>query len=337
MGCSESKQVQAPQVSSPSNKDAHTATTEDTKVNWALYRVLKPYRDNYFIDPDEVNAVSVLSSNDMTTEVGYWNGQSVYLKSVASSADDQATSRRSLMTEISSMASIHHPNIVGFKGFTIAPTKGLSCVTECMEGGTLRSLLDDQYAFAKLTWAREKINFAIDICTALCNLHNHNPQLIDSNIQASEVLLNRDRTCAKLSDSRTFRGRRYERLFIGYAGEFGWTAPEALLGDDVDTKSDVYSFGVLLTELDTGLLPYTGIRETMPLPLLMNKFISKQIRPTLSPECPEVIAKVVNLCIDHDPHVRPSSDRVLELLQNAKIQLNCLPKESVEFCPPLTS
>ncbi|CAK4077533.1 unnamed protein product [Aphanomyces euteiches] len=337
MGCSESKQVQARQVSSPSKKDSHTAaTTDDIKVNWALYRALKQYRDNYFIGPDDVKAVTVLvSSNDMTTEVGFLNGQFVYLKSVASSADDQATARWSLMTEISSRASIHHPNIVGFKGFTIAPTKGLSCVTEYMEGGTLRSLLDDQQAFAKLTWAVEKINFAIDICTALCCLHKDNPQLIDSNIQASKVLLNRDHTCAKLSGSQTFRGRRDERLFIGYAGEFGWTAPEALLGDDVDSKGDVYSFGVLLTELDTGLLLYAGIRDTTPLPLLMNKLVSKQLRLTLSPGCPEEIAKIVNLCIGHDPHIRPSSDRVLEMLQNAKIQLNSLTKESVvEFCPP---
>ncbi|KAH9127017.1 hypothetical protein AeMF1_002616 [Aphanomyces euteiches] len=339
MGCSESKEVHVvSRVSMPGprptkplyNLTSHTiasgaSATNSNTINWAVYPELKPYRDEYFIDPEDVRVIRKLPSNYMTTEMGNWSGESVILKSVdlASSADEQAKSRKALMTEISSMARIDHPNIVGFKGFCVAPTKGLSCVTEYMEGGTLRSLLDNPKTFAKLTWRREKINFAIDICSALCYKHNLKPRLIHRNIKASKVLLSRDRTKAKLSGFGASRDRSFDQQMTNQIGEIQWSAPELIMEDeDYTEKVDVYSFGVLLTELDTGLIPFAGIKETMPSTAFTNKIVSGALRPTLSPECPEIIALVVKSCIQQDPHIRPSSERVLEMLHNAKTQLN---------------
>ncbi|RHY29801.1 hypothetical protein DYB32_005796 [Aphanomyces invadans] len=260
----------------------------------------------------------------MKTEMGNLHGESVLLKSIdtAAPADTIVKSRKALVAEISSMARTHHPNIVGFKGFSISPEMGLVCISEYMESKTLRGLLDNPKQFAKLTWANEKINFAIDICSALVYMHQLKPTLIHRNVKASKVLLNRSRTKAKLSGFGASRDRSFEQEMTNKIGEIEWSAPELIMDDeDYTEKIDVYSFGVLLTELDTGALPYADIKDTMHATALTNKLVSGALRPKLSPECPAEIAKVVKHCLQQDPHIRPSSAKVLEMLKAAKASL----------------
>ncbi|ETV97645.1 TKL protein kinase [Aphanomyces invadans] len=291
----------------------------------SAYPDLAPYFGEYFVDCDDLLIVRQIPATYMKTAMGNLHGASVLIKSIDSDAstEDKNKSRKALVSEISSLARIAHPNIVGFVGFSIeADTKGLVCLSEFMEGGTLRNLLDNPRAFARLTWSVEKIGIAIDICSALVYMHSLKPRLIHRNVKASKVLLNKNRTVAKLSGFGGSRDRTFDQEMTNNIGDIQWSAPELIMEDeDYTEKVDVYSFGVLLTELDTGLIPFADVKSTMAATAFTNKIVSGALRPQLSPTCPPAIANVVKHCLQQDPHIRPASERVLHMLLTAKAEL----------------
>ncbi|KAF0688683.1 Aste57867_19712 [Aphanomyces stellatus] len=300
----------------------------DANIDWSAYEdvlpALRSIQTTHFIEAHELSIIRALTSNYMKTEMASWNGESVLIKYIdtMASAAEVTKSKKALVSEITAMARIQHPNIVEFKGFSISNDKGIICVTEFMEAKTLRTLLDDKRKFDRLTWAHDKINFAIDICSALAYMHNLKPRLIHRSVKASKVLLSKDRKQAKLSGFGSSRDRSFEQEMTNKIGEIEWSAPELIMDDeDYTEKVDVYSFGILLVELDTGLLPFADIKDSMPSAAFTNRLISGVLRPKLTPECPPVMALIVKACLQSDVHIRPTSAKVLEMLEDAKAVL----------------
>ncbi|KAF0688681.1 Aste57867_19710 [Aphanomyces stellatus] len=99
--------------------------------------------------------------------------------------------------------------------------------------------------------------------------------------------------------------------------EIEWrAAPESIMEDeDYTEKVDIYSFGVLLTELDTGRLPFSDVKSTMLSAAFASKLTSGALRPHMNPDCPPMIAKVVMECMRSDAQHRWSIDFVLEMLK----------------------
>ncbi|KAF0688682.1 Aste57867_19711 [Aphanomyces stellatus] len=287
--------------------------------------LLQPLATKYYIPIRDLLVTRQLESSTMTTHVGNWEGASVLIKSVDPSQPTlkvtQAT--KALVAEVASMARIQHPNIVDFRGFSIARDTGLVCIAEFMEGQTLRKLLDDKRRFAKLTWETEKIDIAIDVCAALAYMHRLKPALIHRSVKASKVLLSKDRKQAKLSGFGSSRDRSFEHEMTNKIGAVEWSAPELIMEDeDYTEKVDVYSFGVLLTELDTGDLPLVAAKASMASAAFTNKLVSGALRPQLSRDCPHAIALIVRACLQSDAKIRPASSKVLTMLEDAKAELN---------------
>ncbi|OQR92448.1 tyrosyl-tRNA synthetase [Thraustotheca clavata] len=260
----------------------------------------------------------------MRTELGHYLGQPVLIKCLnfTSSAEDLAKNKKALVSEVRSMARLEHPNIVKFMGFYITEEHGLCCISEYMEGKTLRHLLSNKRI--NLTWEKEKISIAMDICSAIVYMHSLTPRLIHRNIRAEKVLLTNRRE-AKLSGFGCARDRTFENTMTAGVGEIQWSAPELLQdGEDYDEKVDVYSFGVLLTELDTREVPFeennNSNTNTRTADLTM-KLVTGMLRPTVGPDCPACIKRIVRQCLQHDPALRPTSDKVLEQLREARQEL----------------
>ncbi|CAK4367949.1 unnamed protein product [Aphanomyces euteiches] len=293
-------------------------------INWADYRELSPFWSQFFIDSADITFVRNAPSNYMTTDIGLHAGQSVLIKYAQPNMpiEPQEQMRKALVSEITSMTRLNHPNIVQFKGFSISPEKGLMCITESMEGKTLRDVLDNRKRFAKLTWANDKIQLAIDICSAMVYMHGLKPKLIHRNIKASKVLLNKSCTVAKLSGFGVSRNRSYIKEMTNKIGDVEWSAPELIMDNsDYTEKVDVYSFGVVLIELDTGEMPLREARDTMNATDFTNKIIAGKLRPQAGPTCPPVIERIVRTCLQLDPHKRPPSHAVLDMLMAAKEEL----------------
>ncbi|KAF0718154.1 Aste57867_1865 [Aphanomyces stellatus] len=298
---------------------------DDSNVDWSQYRALEPYKGTYWVDHDDLTVIRPIPCNYMKTQMGNLHGQPVLIKSLdlSKSTDEIAKSRKLLVSEITSMVRIDHPNIVKFVGFNLSPDRGLVCISEYLDNKTLRVLLDTPKLAAQLTWAAEKIRYAIDICAALAYMHNLKPTLIHRNVKASKVLLTDGRGHAKLSGFGVSRIRTFEDEMTGKIGDIEWSAPELLIdGEDYTEKVDVYSFGVLLTELDTCAMPFADEKAHMLGTDFTNRIATGALRPKLSSTCPPVIARVVRSCLQQDPLLRPSSDKVMEMLKQAKSQLN---------------
>ncbi|ETV71872.1 TKL protein kinase [Aphanomyces astaci] len=303
---------------------------DDDGVDWSEFRLLEPYKDIYWIDHDDITIVRTLPSTYMKTEMATWNGRSVLIKSVdlSKSPAEIAKSRKALISEVTSMVRIQHPNIVSFLGFNLSPQRGIVCVSEFMEQKTLRVHLDTPKAAASMSWATDKITFAVDICQALAYMHGLKPPLIHRNIKADKVLLNPSLR-AKLSGFGVSRARIFEDEMTAKIGDIEWSAPELLVdGEDYTEKVDVYSFGIVLTELDTCALPFAEAKSNMHGTDFTNALATGAIRPKLSADCPAVIVRVIKHCLQHDPHLRPTSAKVLDMLNEARTQLLTPPGRS---------
>uniref|UniRef100_H3G576 Protein kinase domain-containing protein n=1 Tax=Phytophthora ramorum TaxID=164328 RepID=H3G576_PHYRM len=89
---------------------------------------------------------------------------------------------------------------------------------------------------------------------ALGYLHACTPPVIHRDLKSNNVLLT-DKLEPKVIDFGVSRGLVDLTMTAGVGTPY-WTAPEILEGKRYTEKADIYSFGVVLSELDTGKIPY---------------------------------------------------------------------------------
>ncbi|GLD98296.1 hypothetical protein PINS_up006993 [Pythium insidiosum] len=249
--------------------------------------------------------------------LGHYQGQPVAVKRLIDGGPDET---KGFAREIETMAALSHPKIVRFIGSMWSNNKDLAAVTEYMDGGDVRGLLENQKV--DLTWKKEKISIAIDIAEALTYMHTREPKLIHRDLKSSNVLLN-SQMVAKLSDFGLARNRTYEETLTAGVGTVRWTAPEVMLGENYSEQADVYSFGVVLSELDTREIPFEEKSSTNGAPdmAIVIKVAKGELRPTFSPDCPPSIDRIAKACLQFDASLRPSSTAVVRMLKEAQAQL----------------
>ncbi|OQR95988.1 protein kinase [Achlya hypogyna] len=281
----------------------------------SLFPELKQYR----IDHNEVLLTRAISRGAFgVVWLGHYHGQPVAIKRMIE-GDEEAVL---FSKEIQTMGRLSHPKIVEFIGATWTSGYDLSAVTEFMDGGDVRTLLENQKI--NLSWKKQKISIAIDTAEALAYLHSLSPKLIHRDLKSKNVLLTSNMV-AKLSDFGLSRNRSYEETLTAGVGTVRWTAPEVMLGDIYSEMADVYSFGVVLSELDTREIPFEDQKSSKaggaPDMSIVVKVARGELRPTFSPSCPPCILQVAKACLQFDPALRPSSARLVEMLHQAKTEL----------------
>ncbi|CAK4497864.1 unnamed protein product [Aphanomyces euteiches] len=116
-----------------------------------------------------------------------------------------------------------------------------------MQTKSLWDVLSHPKLAARLSWPKQKIQYAIDVCRALDYMHSLRPKLIHCNVKSSKVRLSKDYRDAKLNCFDLSRDQPFES-FIAKAGltDIQWSAPELLIQGDNTEQVDIYAFGVLL-------------------------------------------------------------------------------------------
>ncbi|XP_043711524.1 receptor protein-tyrosine kinase CEPR1-like [Telopea speciosissima] len=189
------------------------------------------------------------------------NGEAVAVKKLWSqktkdpATEDQLFLDRGLKTEVETLGSIRHKNIV--KLYCYLSSSGLNLlVYEYLPNGNLwdalhrgRNLLD---------WPiRHRI--ALGIAQGLAYLHHDlMPPIIHRDIKSTNILLSSEYQ-AKVADFGVAkvlqaRGGKDSTTTV-IAGTYGYLAPEYAYSSRATEKCDVYSFGVVLMELITGKKP----------------------------------------------------------------------------------
>ncbi|RLN54888.1 hypothetical protein BBJ28_00002916 [Nothophytophthora sp. Chile5] len=219
------------------------------------------------------------------------------------------------------MATIEHPYIVWLMGVAWDSPTDLCLVSEYMEGGSLRALLDSYAADGRpVGFNRQKVTIALHVAYALTHLHSLKPPVLRRDLDSSKILLTsaleaKLAACSGLSESmhRTM-GTDFKRVI--------WRAPEVLLGDRFDASVDVFSFGVVLSELDTHMLPYsraieqnTGTSRNTPDIAMLQMIATGSVHVEFSAAGLPALTALGEACVSINPKERPTAAKVLSKLQ----------------------
>ncbi|KAG9413027.1 hypothetical protein AC1031_016046 [Aphanomyces cochlioides] len=254
-----------------------------------------------------------------------YKGETVAVKQLLPSIDGNSEAVTDFMEEIRLSSMLDHPHIVRFVGVMWTTLKDVGALIEYMPNGDLATLVRATDAKVKLVWPNEemtlgndiysKIQVLIDVAAGLEYLHNFH--VIHRDLKAKNVLLDANYS-ANLSDFGTSRSTIGDATMTAEVGTIAWIAPEVLKGKNYAESADMYSFGVLLSEVDTGISPYSHLvtngGSQLPKPVIAMKVMDGDLRPTFTPSCPPEILAIANQCLLHDPSARPTAGQVGRML-----------------------
>lgn len=266
---------------------------------------------------------------------GTFNRRRVAIKKIRSDINADIKQIEMFLKEICLMASLSHPRIVEFIGVSWDSLRNLCAVTEFMERGDLRDVLQSAKARnTRLTWDGHKSHIAMHVAEALTYLHSLTPKVIHRDLKSKNILIDNDMS-AKLSDFGVSRERRVEETHMTAGiGTAFWIAPEVLLGMDYDERADIFSFGVVLSEIDTDDYPYWN--EKNPASggkqqenVILRMVATGALQPEFSKTCPLEILDIAQACLNMDPDLRPTAAQLVYLLQQVIRSSPLTPSSSI--------
>ncbi|CAK9860852.1 unnamed protein product [Sphagnum jensenii] len=180
-----------------------------------------------------------------------WKDMKIAIKVLKWSGSHNEGAKKSFISEMRTLGSIQHINLVRLLGYCIKGLKHM-LVYEYISNSSLDKWL---YEDNLLDWDR-RVCIIIGVAQGLAQLHKCNPIIIHLDIKPQNILLDQDYT-PKLADfglAKILDGKDENVMQLASTstpGTSGYMAPEILL-KQASTKSDVYSFGVLLIQLLNG-------------------------------------------------------------------------------------
>jgi serine/threonine protein kinase len=173
-------------------------------------------------------------------------------------------------------ASIRHPALLPFRGFTPIPSASkLAVLFPFMANGSLDSVTDLS--------PTNKVKAFIGLSSALLFLHGHN--IVHGTLNLSNILV----------DEKTeIRIAQFAKLTPNLPNNDVFTAPEVLSGSPAVKKSDIFSLGLIFFSI------LTGTKPVLPLPFAQIE------RPALR--------SLIEECARPNPSGRPAAARVLSIV-----------------------
>ncbi|XP_062106222.1 G-type lectin S-receptor-like serine/threonine-protein kinase At2g19130 [Humulus lupulus] len=239
-------------------------------------------------------------------------------------------------TEVSTIGTIQHVNLVRLRGFCSEGTKRL-LVYDYMSNGSLDSLLFSGSNSNVLIW-KTRYQIALGIARGLVYLHEKCREcIIHCDIKPENILLDEE-LCPKVADFGLAKliGRDFSRVLTTMRGTRGYLAPEWIAGVAITSKADVYSYGMMLFEF------VSGRRNSEPsedgkvkfFPTWAARVITEEgdVLSLLDPrleqnaEVEELdrVCRVACWCIQDDEVNRPSMSQVVQILEGV-IEVNLPP------------
>ncbi|KAJ3695227.1 hypothetical protein LUZ60_000604 [Juncus effusus] len=258
----------------------------------------------------------------------------------------QASGEQEFRTEITTIASLQHVNLVRLIGYCLSPIGDRYLIYPFFENGSLDSwLFAEEEKRSRLTWML-RYNIAIDVAKALAYLHNEcHHCILHLDVKPANILLDGDFK-ALLSDFGISKsiGRDQSSVITRARGTVGYLPPEMLVPNAISPKSDVYSYGMVLFELVGGRKNFQTeeieqgrnsyfpkiAREKMIEGKLM-EVVDKSLinHPDLKEDLVTILGQVALWCIQENPELRPTMTQVVDMLEG-RIPVQ-MPPESLMF------
>ncbi|KAG6611919.1 TKL protein kinase [Phytophthora cinnamomi] len=253
--------------------------------------------------------------------LGTYRGRAVAVKRLLPDRRKNMREVEAFIVEIKIMLSMDHPRIVGCLGVAWESWTDISAVTEYMEGGDLRTVLErfEQEEHRPHGFDDDKLKIALHVAEGLTYLHDMDPTVLHRDLKSKNILLNKDLD-AKLTDFGVSRESADITMTAG-VGTSLWMAPEVMIGDRYNEKADMFSFGVVLGELDCQQLPYSHAKESgtgrkLPGTAILQMVAAGQLRLEISQSTPSGIYDLVMACTSLAPSDRPTAAEAFERLQS---------------------
>ncbi|WOL12986.1 G-type lectin S-receptor-like serine/threonine-protein kinase [Canna indica] len=228
-------------------------------------------------------------------------------------------------TEVSTIGTIQHVNLVRLLGFCSERSKRL-LVYEFLPNGSLDTHLS--YSNSNpLDW-KTRYQIAVETARGLAYLHEKcRDCIIHCDIKPENILLDAS-FVAKVADFGLAKlvGREFSRVLTTMRGTRGYLAPEWITGVPVTVKADVYSYGMMLFEIISGRRN-SEWREQSGAGYFPKVVASKLMRGDVQSladhglgddanlEELERACKVACWCIQDDETCRPTMGQVVQFLE----------------------
>ncbi|KAK1934997.1 Serine/threonine-protein kinase STY17 [Phytophthora citrophthora] len=259
--------------------------------------------------------------------IGIYNDKPVAVKMLLPETRKSKVHRIAFLAEVKLMATLDHPHIVQLVGVAWDSPNDLCALTELVDGGDLRSLLNKyEMEHRRTGFTYEKVKIALHIAHALAYIHSLSPPLIHRDLKSRNVLLT-SHLDAKLADFGVAR-EHIDRTMTAEVGTSLWMAPEVLMGQRYDHKADIFSFGVMLAELNTHAMPYSharfqdGSSDRLPDTAILQLVVTGNLHADFSQGGPDVLMRLGLDCVAVDPAQRPSTPEVLYRLHQVMQEIS---------------
>jgi len=255
--------------------------------------------------------------------------RTVALKTFSPGLLHSRESLRRYEREVSVLQFLHHPNVARFYD-VVCDERVAGFTMELLQGGSLRSVLDDQKVFSP----RGALRLLTQVCSGLTAIHKRgfvHRDLTPSNLMFSGdglvkivdfgITIPSPEACCP-SDTGTFRICKF-RDYVGamvnegeresLAGTVDYMSPEQLDAKWVDQRSDIYALGTVAYEILTGRHPYAdyeGVRKVWA-----KVFVDPPPITSTRPDCPKALDLIVRTAMQRDPSDRfaTSADMLKQL------------------------
>lgn len=235
-------------------------------------------------------------------------------------------------TEVSTMGTIHHVNLVRLCGFCVEGRKRF-LVYDYMPNGSLETHLFGNHSDV-LDW-NTRYQIALGTARGLAYLHEKcRDCIVHCDIKPENILLD-SLYNAKVSDFGLAKliGREFSRVLTTVKGTRGYLAPEWISGVAITPKADVFSYGMMLFEIISGRRNWEVTVEDdgndyFPARLVdeLSKGGENEILSLIDPKLEhnanveELIraSRVAGWCIQEDEKDRPSMGHVVQILEGVK-------------------
>lgn len=269
-------------------------------------------------------------TNNFTEEVGRGASGIVYKGVILASQKRVAVKRlekvaaeseKEFQTELKVIGKTHHKNLVRLLGYCLHGPKRL-LVYEYMSNGSLADVLFTPDG--KPSW-EERMRIARNIARGFLYLHEEcDTQIIHCDIKPQNILMD-EYMCPKISDFGLAKLLKADqtRTTTGFRGTRGYVAPEWHRKMPITVKADVYSFGVVLLEIiccrrnvDWSLPDEEAILDELAYHCFETGELGKLVgEEEVNTRQFERMLKVGLWCIQDEPSLRPSTKKVLLMLE----------------------
>jgi eukaryotic-like serine/threonine-protein kinase len=233
--------------------------------------------------------------------------------------------------EARTSAQLEHPHIVPIYKVGGYKNEVLYIVMRCLDGPSLRQLLEKEQRLS----LRDAARIARQVADALGHAHLHG--IVHRDVKPDNILLDTtghvlvtDFGIAKAAQEASVSQLTTEGMVVGTPH---YMSPEQATGEAVDARSDIYSLGVVLYQMLAGVPPFDGESA--------QSILMKQATATAVPirelrsEVPATLAQVVDRTLAKDPAERFQT--AAELSQALVETLPTAAQDSVRMRSPLLS